>query len=339
MRPPLFAKFVEKGEAALVSAVEIYNKPGFRYREETFALLAINAWELLLKAQLLKGAANDPRAIRVYELRRTKAGKQSKKRYFKRNRAGSPLTLSLLSCVSVLDKAPATRLGPHIRANLDALIAIRDSAAHYVNASPLLAKQVLEIASATIKNFVILSRTWFDRDLSDYLSLILPLSFIDGVKDIESVVVTAGEDRLIKYLQGLALTESDIDSPYAVAIKVEVKLERSKLATASKVQVTNDPDAVKVVLSEQDVKVRYPWDYKALGDKCAARYSDFKRDAKFHTLRKPLVGDARYSHSRFLDPGNPKSGRKDFYSPAILEVLDQHYAPKAASSSEAAGRA
>jgi hypothetical protein len=89
--------------------------------------------------------------------------------------------------------------------------------------------------------------------------------------------------------------------------------------------VTNDPDAVRVFLSEEDVRERYPWDYATLCTKCASRYSDFKVAAKFHSLRKPLQGDARYVHSRFLDPKNPNSGRKDFYSPAILEVLDKHY--------------
>ncbi len=325
MRPPLSAKFVEKAEAALVAAVEVYNKPSFRYREETFALLAINAWELLLKAQLLKRGANDPKVIRVYEPRRTKTGKPSKKLYLKRNRAGSPLTVSLPACVLALDKDASTRLSPEIKANLDALVAIRDNAAHYINASPLLAKQVLEVASATVKNFIILTKAWFARDFSDSLSLVLPLSFISGGRDIDSVVVTAGEDRLIKYLQSLAATEPEAGSPYSVAVRVQVKFERSKLATASKVQVTNDPDAVKVILTEQDVRERYPWDYKALGAKCMERYANFKLDGKFHGLRKPLIGDPRYAHSRFLDPGNPKSGRKDFYGPAIFEVLDKHY--------------
>jgi len=328
MRPALFTKFVEKGEAALIAAIEIYNKPAFRYREETFALLAINAWELLLKARLLKDGGNDPKVIRVYEPRRTKSGKTSKKLYYKRNRAGSPLTISLPACVVGLDKNAATRLSPEIKSNLDALIAIRDNAAHYINASPVLAKQVLEVASATIKNFIILAKTWFSRDFSESLSLVLPLSFLSGGKDIDSVVVTAGESRLIKYLQSLAAVEPEPNSPYSVAIRVQVKFERSKLATASKVQITNDPDAVKVILTEQDVRDRYPWDYKALGAKCGERYSNYKRDSKFHGLRKPLVGDARYAHSRFLDPGNPKSGRKDFYSPAIFDVLDKHYAKK-----------
>src|SRR5262245_32225948 len=139
MRPSLHIKFVDKAEAALASAVEVYNKPVFRYREETFSLLAINAWELLLKARLLKDGANDPKVIRVYESRRTKSGKTSKKLYLKRNRAGSPMTVSLSGCVSALDKNPATRLSAEIKSNLDALIAIRDSAAHYIHASPVLA--------------------------------------------------------------------------------------------------------------------------------------------------------------------------------------------------------
>jgi hypothetical protein len=38
----------------MLSAIEIYNKPDFKYREETFSILAINPWELLLKARLLQ---------------------------------------------------------------------------------------------------------------------------------------------------------------------------------------------------------------------------------------------------------------------------------------------
>jgi hypothetical protein len=82
---------------------------------------------------------------------------------------------------------------------------------------------------------------------------------------------------------------------------------------------------VKVFLTEQDVRERYPWDYKTLGEKCAGRYENFKQDGKFHGLRKPLLGDGRFAHSRYLDPSKPKSGRKDFYSPAIFDALDAHY--------------
>lgn len=68
MRSSLHSKFLEKAQAAITSAVEAYNKPSFAYREETFALLALNAWELLLKAKVLKDGDNDLKVIRVYGL-------------------------------------------------------------------------------------------------------------------------------------------------------------------------------------------------------------------------------------------------------------------------------
>jgi len=38
----------------MLAAIEVYNKPIFEYREETYAILAVNAWELLLKARILQ---------------------------------------------------------------------------------------------------------------------------------------------------------------------------------------------------------------------------------------------------------------------------------------------
>ena len=320
----MHSKFVDKAQAAITSAVEIYNKPSFAYREETFALLALNAWELLLKAKVLKDGKNDLKVIRVYEVRKTKAGAPSKKQYLKRNRAGNPQTISLLACLMVLEKS-AVKLGQEIKGNLGALIAIRDNSAHYINASSVLAKQVLEISSASVRNFVILAKLWFGRDFADSLSLFLPLSFVNGAKEVESVIVTADESRLIKYLQQLAVIDSKSTSPFAVAVRLQVKMERSSLATASKVEISKDPGAVKVMLSEEDIRDKYPWDYKELTNRLKERYTDFKQDKKFHDLRKPLREKEKYFKARYLDPGNPKSPKKDFYNPNVLIIFDKHY--------------
>ena len=47
---PIYESLIDKSIGSMLSAIEIYNKPDFKYREETFAILAINSWELLLKA-------------------------------------------------------------------------------------------------------------------------------------------------------------------------------------------------------------------------------------------------------------------------------------------------
>jgi hypothetical protein len=72
-------RLLQNAEAALISSIEIYNKPTFAYREETFAILALNAWDLLLKAKLLNVHDNDPNCLYVHVTTQTGAGKQSKK--------------------------------------------------------------------------------------------------------------------------------------------------------------------------------------------------------------------------------------------------------------------
>ncbi len=308
----------------MTSAVEVYNKPSFAYREETFAILGINAWELLLKAKVLKDAANDLKALRVYEPRKTKSGKQSKKLYLKRNRAGNALSISLPACVASLEKSSG-KVPNEVKVNLAALMAIRDNSVHYVTASTVLSRQAQELASACVKNFVLLSRNWFGKDLSHALSLVLPLAFVSGSPEAESVVVSPDESRLIKYLQQLAHSDTDTKSDFAVAVRVDVKLEKSSLASASKVQISKDADAVKIAMSEQDIREKYPWDYAELCSRLKARYSNFKQDARFHAVRKPLMGNDKFHLPRYLDPGNPKSPKKDFYNPNVISEFDKHY--------------
>ncbi|OSZ74853.1 DUF3644 domain-containing protein [Hydrogenophaga sp. IBVHS1] len=324
MRPPLHQRLVDKAVAAITAAVEVYNKPAFAYRAETFAILALNGWELLLKAKVVKDEGNDLKARRVYQARPTKSGRPSKKLFLKLNRAGNAQTISLGACIVELEKSPA-KLHVEVKNNLEALTEIRDNSVHFVTANALLARQAQELSAAAVQNFVVLTKQWFARDLSRSLHVILPLSFIAPASTAESVVVSADESRLIRHLESLAKVPGNAESPFAVAVRLQLKLEKSTLSAAPKVQVTKDPDAVKVTLTEEDVRAQYPWDYRELCKRMAARYSDFKQDGRFHALRKPLLTDERYAKARYLDPGNPKSPKKDFYNPNVLSVFDASY--------------
>lgn len=326
MRPPLHQRFVDKADAAITAAVEVYNKPSFAYREETFAILALNAWELLLKAKVLKDADSDVRALRVYEPRDLKGGGKSNKLYAKRNRTGNFHSISFFESAKRLS-ASGTLPG-EVFANLDALVAIRDNSVHYVTPSAKLARQAQELAAASIKNFVLLDKQWFGRDLSRALNLILPLSFVPGTDQIGSVVTTADESRLIQYLESIGQAVGTPASDFAVAIRLEVKVEKSSLDTASKVVWSKDPDAVKMVLTETDIRAKYPWDFSELCRRMAARYKDFKVNQEFHNIRTPLHADERYAKVRYLDPSNPAGISKRFFNPNILQVFDPVYTKK-----------
>lgn len=326
MRLPAHHRFVEKAAAAMTSAVEIYNKPAFPYREEIFCILALNAWELLLKAEILRAHGNDVRAIRVYEPRKLKSGRPSKKIYLKKNRAGNYQTIGIGACVVTLEqqkgKVPAA-----VKGNLEALTAIRDNSVHYVTASSVLAGQVQEIASACVSNFARLSKAWFARDLSGTLNLVLPLSFVGG-SITDAAVVSPDENRVIQHLNSLVTSGLMEPSDFAVALHLSLKLERSSSIDAAEVQISKDPNAIKVVLSEEDIRNAYPWDYDELCKRLRKRYSDFLANVKFHKIRKPLQQNTKYCKARLLDPANPDGTKKDFYSPNILAEFDKHYTKK-----------
>ena len=43
---------IEHSKSAIIGCVELHNKPVFRFRYEVCTILAINGWELLLKAYI-----------------------------------------------------------------------------------------------------------------------------------------------------------------------------------------------------------------------------------------------------------------------------------------------
>ncbi len=63
-------ELLDRAVAATVAAIEIYNKPDFLYREEAFSVLAINGWELLLKAKWLADHNNKINALYVMDPRK-----------------------------------------------------------------------------------------------------------------------------------------------------------------------------------------------------------------------------------------------------------------------------
>ena len=49
-----YKRLLGNSKAAMMAAIEIYNKPMFKYRDECTVILLLNAWELILKAVLSK---------------------------------------------------------------------------------------------------------------------------------------------------------------------------------------------------------------------------------------------------------------------------------------------
>lgn len=316
-------ELLDRSIAATVAAIEIYNKPDFLYREESFAVMAINGWELLLKAKWLADNNNNIRSLYVREYKNNRDGKKGKQLRIKATRSGNPFTHSLEHLAKKMMQNKV--LDSKAWDNIQALLELRDSAIHFYNRSGGFAQRLQEIGTACLKNFVAAIREWFGRDMSEFNFYLMPLSFVALPSQMEGIVLNAEEKNFLAFVESLEPEEDDATSAYSVTVNIDIRFTRSKAKEALAVQVTNDPNAPRVRLTEEQVREKYPWDYEQLTAECRKRYSGFKVDKSYHTLRKKLQADKKFGSTRYLDPANLNSSNKPFFSPNILKELDKQY--------------
>jgi hypothetical protein len=318
--------FLDKSLGAMFAAIEIYNKPVFSYREESFAILSVNAWELLLKARLLQLASNKISALLVYEHRTKANGSTSEKLYRKKNRSGNFSTISLFKAIDILANKYAEPLSPALRANIEAVVEIRDNAVHFVNKDFTFSKAIHEIGTAAVKNYVLAVRQWFGVDIGAQGMFLMPLAFLSNAKTAEGLGLTQEERHLMNFLAGQKKAPgTSNDRAFDVALTIEVSMKRSKSSEGAKFSMTSDPDAVAIRVEEKDIRDTHPWSYENLSKQMSLRYTDFKANAKYHQLRKAVEANPKLCRERLLDPGNPSGIKKKFYSPNIIKEFDPHY--------------
>lgn len=144
-------------KAAMLAAIEIYNKPQIKYRDECSTILLVNAWELLLKAILSKNRQ------RVYYPK-------------KRNEP-----YRTLSVQDVLLKArgyfPSHIPYEPVAQNISMLVTYRNNAIHFYNQRGF-GVVIYGLAQTSIINFRDLMYSIFNIDIASEMTIsLLPLSF------------------------------------------------------------------------------------------------------------------------------------------------------------------
>jgi hypothetical protein len=321
---------LEKSVHAALSAIEIYNKPDFKYREESFSILMVNAWELLLKARILQGNKNKLESIYIVDPNKTrKDGKPYKKPKYKTSRSGNYLTIDVTNAMKEL------KLPERLKENLGLLIEIRDNAIHFMNDSKLFEKKFLEIGTSSLKSYVNMVNKWFDYDLSQYNFYLMPISFFHN-HEMQSFSINKEDKQHQNLLKFIAAKEktfpSDETQEHNISLILETKWVKSKSVDALTTfrYDPDDPNAITYkVDSEEEFRKKYPWSWtNNLKPKLQTRYNNFKMDQKFWTLKKSLENDRRYMDERHLDWNNLKGTKKKFYSTEILKEFDKHYDKK-----------
>ena len=195
-------RLVDKAKEAFVMAIEVYNKPTIRYRLEGFSFFICNAWELMLKAHLIKTKGEDS----IYYSD-------------KPNR-----TISLENCVQrVFTNAKST-----IRLNLEYIIDLRNTSTHFIIEEyemlyvPLLQSCVL--------NFIQKMKDYHSVDMTE----IIPENFITLSTRITQLDETAIRAKYpVQVAERLISLQQDINPMIAAnnsdfAIRIEHKYFQTK---------------------------------------------------------------------------------------------------------------
>ena len=186
-RPKRYIAMARCAAAAMLAAIEIYNKPTVKYHEETFALLVTNAWEILLKARLVQQSGGKIGSI--YRRR------QNSRRFIRDIDTGEPLTISLrtvLGRVAVPDQ---------VSRNIRGLMAVRNRSAHLGVLAPEIRQKILDFETSSVQNVSKISGEWFGETVD--VTHLLPVGFI-GEATIARGGYPKSERELLSALNGLA---------------------------------------------------------------------------------------------------------------------------------------
>lgn len=170
-----YRHLLRNSKAALLAAIEIYNKPRIEYRDESFVILLINAWELILKALVSKNGGS----------------------IFYRKRRHEPY--KTLSCADAFSKAeryfPAGIAPLPVRRNLELLTGFRDNAVHFYNQAGFGAV-IYALAQTSIINYRDLLRESFNMDLAEHINWsLLPLGISPPVDPVEYIAGRAASAK------------------------------------------------------------------------------------------------------------------------------------------------
>lgn len=250
-------KLSDNSIAAMLAAIEIYNKPQTVYREQVVTVLVMNAWELLLKAVLRKAKKNI---------------------FYKKKRGEDYRSLSLDHCIKEMDKYalwPNTVDRNGVQANLQVLAGYRNKIIHLYVAEDLNIILYMFLQQ-NILNYRDLALAVFEKDLADSITwTLLPLAANTPNEIIRSLKVAEGGKStqvVEEFLRDLRKIIGEAEAVGAdmerIAVIQETKLLSGKKISRADFDVAINQDSpAKVLERKVDPNETHPYSATQLIEK------------------------------------------------------------------------
>lgn len=324
------SNLIKNSISAYFAGIEIHNKPNIPYRYETTTLLLMNAWELLLKAfvkKYIKGKS-------IY----TKDGH----------------TISLDKAIGYTEEyinINEPKRFDAIKENLLLIEKYRNNIVHYYNEQ--LEPYIFMLTAKSALNYVDFMKKYFHRDiLAEDGLFILPLGFKLPFKPEDFLTkqaaryISSAESK--EFVESMVKVITELDSKGiedTIVIGFDIYLENVKrmknsdllvaitsqdsadvsFSKINKVQVTNDPNAQKVHLSDEEFVRRYPLTYSDVCSKCRDVIDEFKQSRKFNIIMAEIKNNPQFAFTRKLNPNSSKSSKTTFYAECVINEIASKY--------------
>lgn len=192
---PLVVKLIDKSKEAFLMAIEIYNKPSIKYRVEGFSFFICNAWELMLKARLIKTQGVD--AI-----------------YYKDN---PNRTKTLENCIKLV----FTNEHSPIHKNLMRIVDLRNTSTHFIVEEYEMV--YIPLFQACVLNYTEKMQEFHDVDITElvpqnFLTLTVSMKALNEV-DLRAKYPGQIAERLIA--TSGAISSEIVENNHSFAIRIE----------------------------------------------------------------------------------------------------------------------
>lgn len=223
-------RLLEKSKAAFISGLEMFNKPINAYRLESFAIFICNAWELMLKVEIIK-----------------RHGIESI--YFSDN---PDRTISLLNSVRKIftnDKDP-------LRKNLEKIIDLRDASIHLVTEmTDEYGAIYTPLFQACIMNYKNKMRDFHNIDISEGIPDMFFILPIDTNEISEEEIYAKYPDniaaRLINHRDLLAKLEKTENNPkFSIGVTCKAYITKDKESADTIIAIDNNSSSKTKILRE-----------------------------------------------------------------------------------------
>ncbi|NGN93913.1 DUF3644 domain-containing protein [Nocardioides sp. KC13] len=247
-------RLADNSMAAMLSAVEVYNKPQMTYRDEVTVTLVVNAWELAAKATLRQ----DNRSI-----------------FYPKQRGERYRSISIDDALGRMNAHglwPETVDGPAVTANIEALTEYRDRVIHLYNAQGLGAV-IYPFLQQNVLNFRDFMLARFKKDLAESMTWqLLPLGATapaDAVQfmrvDRNATMVTEVEEFINALRDLMDAAQNAGGDMSRVATIYDINMQSVKKMSSADLVVAVSPTADgQVVVRKTDPNQTHPFSAKEL---------------------------------------------------------------------------